>query len=97
MKETVNGYANYYDFGYRHSRHAWGRGIATEAARGALQYGITQLGLKQVYAMTHVNNAASRRILEKLGFRFVKIFEYTGAMPWRTTDDPMATWYELPQ
>jgi RimJ/RimL family protein N-acetyltransferase len=96
MTETVNGQTNYYDYGYRLSQRAWGKGIATESGRASLQYGIEQMGLWPVFAMTDVNNAASRHVLEKLGFRFVEIFHYEGASQWRRAVDPMATWYELP-
>ena len=97
IKETNNGHTGHYDFGYRLARKAWGRGIATESGRAALQYGVEQLGLQPVYAMTDVANAASRHVLEKLGFRFVEIFEFDEPTPWRTNDNMMATWYELPK
>jgi [ribosomal protein S5]-alanine N-acetyltransferase len=45
----------------------WGRGIATEASRGALGYGFRALGFRAVVASTDVANAASIRVLEKLG------------------------------
>jgi RimJ/RimL family protein N-acetyltransferase len=46
----------------------WGLGIATEAARGVLSHAFTALGLPMVSASTDRPNAASRRVLEKLGF-----------------------------
>lgn len=96
IKEPVNGHVNHYDFGYRHARKAWGKGIATEAGTAALKYGIETLGFHPVFAMTDVHNAASRHVLEKLGFRFVKVFEFDGRLSWGTPDDLTATWYELP-
>jgi RimJ/RimL family protein N-acetyltransferase len=45
----------------------WGRGIATEASRCVLGYGFGALGFRAVVASTDVANAASVRVLEKLG------------------------------
>ncbi len=56
------------ELGYRYARAAWGQGIATEAARAVLDYGFRQLGLDPIVAVTHPDNLASRRVLEKLGF-----------------------------
>jgi RimJ/RimL family protein N-acetyltransferase len=95
MKEKVNGYVDYYDFGYRLARKYWGKGYATESGKAALQHGLETLQLRGIYAMTDVDNAASRRVLEKLGFVCEKIFEYDGVLTWRTESEP-TTWYSLP-
>ena len=47
----------------------WGRGIATEASRRVLDHGFRALGFEVVAASTEVANAASVRVLEKLGMR----------------------------
>lgn len=47
----------------------WGRGLATEAARGVLHYGFEQCGLTRVVAATDPPNQASVRVLEHLGMR----------------------------
>ena len=47
----------------------WGKGFATEAARGALAVGFGQLGLPEIVAFTPVGNARSRRLMERLGMR----------------------------
>lgn len=49
-----------------------GRGYATEAAAAVLQYAVEQLGMGTLHASTDTPNAASRRVLEKLGFRVVR-------------------------
>jgi [ribosomal protein S5]-alanine N-acetyltransferase len=46
---------------------AWGQGHATEAARAVLAYAFEALGLEAVTASTNPANAASWRVLEKLG------------------------------
>ena len=54
--------------GYCFDEAAWGRGYATEAARSLLQWAFDQLDLNRVQAHTDTRNAASARVLEKLGF-----------------------------
>lgn len=46
----------------------WGNGYATEAAEACVSYAKRVLRPPQMVAWTHPLNAASRRILEKLGF-----------------------------
>jgi len=45
----------------------WNRGLATEAARAALDYGFSVIGFPQVVSAVLPDNAASRRIADKLG------------------------------
>ena len=47
---------------------AWGQGYATEAARALLTWAFDTLDLNRVQAEADTRNAASRRVLEKLGF-----------------------------
>jgi RimJ/RimL family protein N-acetyltransferase len=47
---------------------AWGQGFATEAASALLQWAFDTLDLNRVQAETDTRNAASARVLEKLGF-----------------------------
>jgi RimJ/RimL family protein N-acetyltransferase len=54
--------------GYCFDNAEWGHGYATEAARGLLQWGFDTLELNRVQAETDTRNAASARVLEKLGF-----------------------------
>ena len=56
-------------FGYLLHRNYWGKGYATEAARGLIDWGFTQLNLHRVVAECAVENVPSTRILEKLGMR----------------------------
>ena len=46
----------------------WGRGLATELVRAALDYAFDTVALREVFAFTRPANAASRRVLEKCGF-----------------------------
>ncbi len=53
--------------GYAIGREWWGQGIATEAARAAMAWGIEVFAPVRVWASTDVRHVRSRRILEKLG------------------------------
>ena len=55
------------DLGYVFDRAQWGRGYATEAGRALLVFGFERLGLHRIWARCDVRNAASARVLEKLG------------------------------
>lgn len=57
------------DLGYRLLPEFWGRGLATEAGRAVLDDGHERLGLKAIIGLILPENVASRRVLEKLGFR----------------------------
>jgi len=48
----------------------WGRGYAAEAASAVIEYGKGSFGLKSLVAITSLDNHASARLLEKLGFHF---------------------------
>ena len=54
--------------GYCLDDAAWGHGYATEAAHALLQWAFDTLDLNRVQAETDTRNAASARVLEKLGF-----------------------------
>ena len=54
--------------GYYLDDAAWGHGYATEAGRALLQWAFDTLDLNRVQAETDTRNAASARVLEKLGF-----------------------------
>ncbi|MEY9855715.1 ribosomal-protein-alanine N-acetyltransferase [Catenulispora sp. GAS73] len=54
--------------GYCYGDAAWGQGYATEAARALLGWAFDTLDLNRVQSETDTRNAASARVLEKLGF-----------------------------
>jgi RimJ/RimL family protein N-acetyltransferase len=55
--------------GYSLARAHWGHGYASEAARALLDYLFHELKLHRVIAECDVENLASQRLLERLGFR----------------------------
>jgi RimJ/RimL family protein N-acetyltransferase len=59
----------------RHGR----RGLATEAARALLRYGLDQLRLHSVWALIHADNTPSLRLADRLGFLCVGSGVHYGA------------------
>lgn len=57
------------EFGYWIARAHWGRGYATEAGRAAIALARDSLRLPRLSAGHFIDNPASGRVLEKLGFR----------------------------
>ena len=57
------------EIGWRLDRRYWGRGFASEAARGALGYAFGPLGLSEVVAFTVPANRRSRAVMERIGMR----------------------------
>lgn len=62
------------EIGWRIRSRYWGRGLATEAAAACLDLAFAPsdhggLGFDEVISFTAVSNAASRRVMEKLGMR----------------------------
>ena len=64
------------ELGYRLCLKHWGKGYATESAEAALRYGFDDLGLKRIFAFALPQNAASLRVLEKLGGVYRRDFDH---------------------
>ncbi len=62
------------EVGYAVSKEFWKKGYATEAAIIFLNYAFEKLQPEKIVAVAHPENAASRRVMEKLGMRY----DYTG-------------------
>lgn len=60
------------------ARSYWRRGLATEAGRGFIQFGFGTLGLSRIVAGADVDNLASNRVIQKLGFVHVESGEGGG-------------------
>jgi ribosomal-protein-alanine N-acetyltransferase len=56
------------DLGYTLARPYWRRGIATETVRALLQFGFDTMHLHRVNVDTRMDNIASVRLMQKLGF-----------------------------
>lgn len=71
---------NYYEIGFHLRKKYWGKGYALEAAKAVIDYSFEILGADKLYAGHHPENEASRKILTKLGFKYLekKYYEPTG-------------------
>lgn len=56
--------------GYVLSEDYWGQGIMPEAAGAAIEYAFEQLDISLVTVHHYSNNMRSKRVIEKLGFRY---------------------------
>lgn len=54
----------------------WGRGIATEMGQASIDWAFGELGFARVVSITTEENAASRRVMEKLGFRLLTTLDW---------------------
>jgi RimJ/RimL family protein N-acetyltransferase len=81
------------EIGWWLARRCWGRGLATEAARAALGDAFERVRLDRLISVAMPANAASRRIMEKLGLRFESEFESEGTRLVRYATDRAA--YEV--
>jgi RimJ/RimL family protein N-acetyltransferase len=62
------------ELGYRLCLNFWGKGYAKEAAAAMLKYGFDELKVLKIMAFVLPQNRASVRILERLGFRYLRDF-----------------------
>ncbi|HEX2915637.1 MAG TPA: GNAT family protein [Chloroflexia bacterium] len=77
-KNTLIGTCGFNRFEYQHShsgigyelaKQYWGQGLMTEAVAAMVNYGFEALQLNRIEALTILDNIASIRVLQKLGFR----------------------------
>jgi RimJ/RimL family protein N-acetyltransferase len=66
------------EIGWWLARPYWGRGLATEAARAALQDAFERVRLKRVISIAMPDNTASIGVMKKLGLTFDAEFESDG-------------------
>jgi len=55
------------EIGWRLAHHAWGQGLAREAAKATLDWGFGPAGLGEIFAMTVPGNVRSWGLMERLG------------------------------
>ncbi len=60
------------EIGYWVARDLWGRGLATEAARAVLRYGLDTLKLERIISVAVPENRASIRVMKKIGLTFAE-------------------------
>jgi ribosomal-protein-alanine N-acetyltransferase len=64
------------EIGYRLLPDFWGMGLGTEGAKALVDHGFQQIGSDKVVAVTHPENLASQKVLEKAGLEFKKYDQY---------------------
>ncbi len=67
--------------GYVLSGAYWGMGLMPEAARAALRYAFGELQVRLVSVYHFPDNARSRRVIEKLGFRCEGTLRHASVLP----------------
>jgi RimJ/RimL family protein N-acetyltransferase len=60
------------EIGYTLSKEYWHKGFATEVAAATLRYGFEEVELERIVAVAFPENTPSRRVMEKIGMRYVK-------------------------
>ena len=64
------------EIGYHLRRDLWGQGLATEAALGCLNHGLTTFGYRRFVSLIHPQNTASLRVAEKVGMTLEREVEW---------------------
>jgi RimJ/RimL family protein N-acetyltransferase len=66
------------EVGWLLDRACWGRGLATEGARAALDYAFTTVGADHVISVIDPQNTRSISVAEKIGERFEREYDLDG-------------------
>ena len=59
------------ELGYWLAPKLWGNGIMTEAATAVVRWGFDVLGLHKITVGCFVENEASKKVIEKIGFKYI--------------------------
>ncbi|WP_296888049.1 GNAT family N-acetyltransferase [uncultured Methanobrevibacter sp.] len=60
------------ELGYWIAEEYWGNGYAAEASQRLIKHAFDELNIKTIYATYRIENNQSKRVLEKLGFEYLK-------------------------
>jgi len=66
------------EIGLLFGEQSWGKGFATEAAKEVMRYAFTEMNLGKLVALINPLNLAARRVLEKLGMKYIEQSIYSG-------------------
>jgi len=69
------------DVGFAFLPDYWSQGYAFESTSAVMTYGREVLGLKRILAITSLDNAASIRLLEKVGLKFEGLIKLAENQP----------------
>lgn len=60
--------SDYYDIGYRFFKRHWGKGYASESAARVIADGFDRIQMREIAGNARIENKASVKVLQKLGF-----------------------------
>lgn len=66
------------ELAYMLARSEWGKGLAGEAGRACLRYGFERMGFETIAGLTMHDNRRSRRVLERVGMKYVRDARFYG-------------------
>lgn len=66
----------HWDISYNLGKLFWGNGYVTEAMNAVMGYAVEGKNIKEIGTSYAIENPASGRVLQKLGFQFVKEIDY---------------------
>ncbi|MGI8590690.1 MAG: GNAT family N-acetyltransferase [Nakamurella sp.] len=66
------------ELAYTLRRDLWGQGLATEIGAALVSWHLANAGDVPLYSYVAVDNPASRRVLDKIGFEFVGREDHCG-------------------
>lgn len=77
------------EVGYWLGEAVWGRGIATAAVSAVTRHALAVLGYRRLFATAFVDNGASRRVLEKCGYRLEGVMRRSAVKNGRVIDQAL--------
>lgn len=78
LRQEVDGQSEM-EIGYWFARKHWGQGLATEAAIACRELGLGEMGCRRLISLIVPENAASRRVAEKVGMHLEKMTTWKDA------------------
>ena len=66
----------HWDISYNLGKKFWGNGYTTEAMRTAMKYAVEEMNITEISTAYAAENRASGRVLQKLGFQFIREVSY---------------------
>jgi RimJ/RimL family protein N-acetyltransferase len=67
-----------FEIGWRFRPDVWGQGLASEGAAAVLADALTRPDVTRVFAHALLSNAASVRVMEKIGMTYARAWDYKG-------------------
>lgn len=72
----LNDDEEHWDISYNLGKKFWGKGYVTEAMNAVMKHAVEVMKIKEISTTYAIENPASGRVLQKLGFQFIKEVPY---------------------